>query len=813
MTAGPVRPVVRARPGIFEVTDQRVFGPGGECLARGFARRVLAFGEVRSLALDPARATATLHYRSASDDPNSFLIRLAGAVAAPAVGLDETALPHWTDGEPVILYRHSNVISIFVTLNIADGRLTARHPTMERNRALARRIETVLRFVPGVIEAAATGDLRVRFDPLAVTALRLIRLAEAELVGRPSTIAAAAPSPVNFGLENVMVGVAAVGEFVLPLVAPIASGLLVLASLGTVGTAASQLREHRIGLPLLYTCAVGARLASGQFLAASLISWFFRYWEYRYRRDVEAETQSVIDETATLPGQARLLTPDGQERLVARAEVSAGQRVRAVAGEHVAVDGRVLTGAALVDESILGEGSGPVRRVAGNQVFAGSMLLAGALDIETLRTGSDTRAARVAQTLIETTVPRPHAEALNRDARNFADQAVAPTLLTAGAGLMIGDVTIAGTILSPDYATGIGLAMPLERLRDVRSAIRNCAVIRSGSALERFATTSWIVVDEHEALHQAGCEVAEVRTKRLDEARLLPAMAAAGTWLGDERGSALVRACRDRGLVVRRAALREIDGHGVAIGLADHLVRLRGRPVIAGAPPPPLTLEVDGVEVAGVRFVRNRGPEAADTVRSLQRGGLRVFLASQRAAGSLAKALDVDDYGEGMSDAGKARVLRDLRRQGHAAAFVGDGWAPESVVREAHLSIGLGGADAGTEVGSGREPMDIELMAPSIAPLPALRALAGDSGRRRERARYAVMVLNLLCVAGAFAFGFTPMAAVLLSNFGTSLAYNGAKRALRKSAVTPHHEARYAAGGRASRIAGSGRDEDCFLQQ
>jgi cation transport ATPase len=787
LTAGAVRPFVRARPGIFEVTDQRVFGPGGEPLARGFARRVLAFSEVRSLALDPARAKATLRYRSADEDPGSFLIRLAGAVAAPVAGMNEAALPHWPCGEPVILYRHSNIISMFATLNFVNGRLTARHPAMGRNQALARRIEAALRVVPGVIEAAVSGDLRVRFDPLAVMALRLIRLAEAELLGQPSSIAAA---PVSFGLENVMVGVAAVGEFVLPLVAPIASGLLVLASLGTIGTAASQLRERRIGLALLYTCAVGARLSSGQFLAASLISWFFRYWEYRYRQDVEIETQDAVDETATLPGQARLLTSDGQVRLVARAEVLAGQRVRAVACEHVAVDGLVLTGAALVDESFPGGGSEPVRRVAGDPVFAGSRLLAGALDIETLRTGSDTRAARIAQTLIGAAVPAPHSQALNRDAEDFAGQAIAPTFLTAGAGLVVGDVTIAGTILSPDYATGIGLAMPLERLRDVRSAIRNCAVIRSASALERLATTSWIVLDEHEALHQAGCEVAEVRTKGLDESRLLPAMAAAGMWLGDQRGPALVRACPGRGLVVRRAPLREIDGDGVAICLGDHLVRLRGRPVIAGAAPPPLIVEVDGVEVAGVRFVRNRSPEAADTVRWLQQSGLRVFLASQRAAASLARGLDVDDYGEGMSEDDKARVLRDLRRQGHAAAFVGDGSAPASVVREAHLSISLGGADAGAEAGSAREPMDIELMAPSIAPLPVLRALAADSGRRRERARYAVMVPNLLCVAGAFAFGFTPMAAVLLSNFGTSVAYNGAKRALREAAVIRHPRCR-----------------------
>ena len=282
-------PSVRARPGTIEVTDDRVFGPGGEALARRFARRVLSFVEVQSLALDPAKATATLKYRLADCDPGIFLTRLASAVAESAAGVNETALPHWIDGEPVTLHRFSSVISIFEELNIANGYLTAGHPAMERNPAIARRVENALRAVPGVIEATATGELRVRFDSHAVAVLQLTRIAEVEILGRETIHPVPSPEPVNFGLENVMVGVAAVGEFVLPLAAPVASGLLVLASLGTFGAAASQLRERKIGLPLLYTCAVGARLSSGQFLAASLISWFFRYWEYRYRQDVEVK--------------------------------------------------------------------------------------------------------------------------------------------------------------------------------------------------------------------------------------------------------------------------------------------------------------------------------------------------------------------------------------------------------------------------------------------------------------------------------------------------------------------------------------------
>jgi hypothetical protein len=61
-----------------------------------------------------------------------------------------------------------------------------------------------------VIQATATDELRVRFDPHAVAAQQLIRIAEVEILGQPSEVATSG----QFGLENVMVGVAAVGEFV-----------------------------------------------------------------------------------------------------------------------------------------------------------------------------------------------------------------------------------------------------------------------------------------------------------------------------------------------------------------------------------------------------------------------------------------------------------------------------------------------------------------------------------------------------------------------------------------------------------------------
>ena len=92
MTAA-ARPTVAPGPNTFEISDARVFGAGGETLARRFAGRVLAFYEVGSLALDPARATATVNYRLTSGDPGSLLTRLASAVAGPAAEVNEGERP------------------------------------------------------------------------------------------------------------------------------------------------------------------------------------------------------------------------------------------------------------------------------------------------------------------------------------------------------------------------------------------------------------------------------------------------------------------------------------------------------------------------------------------------------------------------------------------------------------------------------------------------------------------------------------------------------------------------------------------------
>jgi Cu2+-exporting ATPase len=122
----------------------------------------------------------------------------------------------------------------------------------------------------------------------------------------------------------------------------------------------------------------------------------------------------------------------------------------------------------------------------------------------------------------------------------------------------------------------------------------------------------------------------------------------------------------------------------------------------------------------------------------------------------------------------KVELLHSLRQNGVAAVFVGDCGAGAAASREAHLAIALAGDGA-----LGSEPSDIVLLEPSIASLPALFELARDHTRRVALARHMVMAPNLLCVVGAFSFGWTGLAVVFISNFGTSMAYGRAVRSLR----------------------------------
>jgi Cu2+-exporting ATPase len=263
---------------------------------------------------------------------------------------------------------------------------------------------------------------------------------------------------------------------------------------------------------------------------------------------------------------------------------------------------------------------------------------------------------------------------------------------------------------------------------------------------------------------------------------------AAARHLADDRASALSDACRDRSLTqLRLEPVADTGGPAGAFGLTVRHGRRRVRIVDLppnGDPAPPLAVEIDGVTAGVFRFRRARRPEAAGAVARLKAvSGARVVLLSdhpERDAGALAKALGVDAVAAGLNEADKARYLADGRQRGARVAWVGDGRAHPSLVRASHVSFSVSGvADADADV----DPSSVLLLTPRLTPLAELWAIAREHDGRLNEARRLTLLPNLLCVAGAFTFGFTSLTSVVISNLGTLGVYTRSARSLR--AVRP----------------------------
>jgi Cu2+-exporting ATPase len=618
----------------------------------------------------------------------------------------------------------------------------------------------------------------ISYDPSVLRLPRLVRLAE-EALDESGGWGRLLPEPIptRLGLANANLGIAALADFVIPALMPVSAILLIGPNLGKFRAAFLQVRNRKLGLPALYTVIVAATLASGRFLAMGLISWFVQFWHGRLGRALATERLRLLDECLPLPRLARLVTHDGGEVLVPVDRLRTGDRVVVGPDEAVPADGRVIEGEGIIDERSVRGLEGASRKGRGDAVLAGSMVVAGSLRIEVAQPADRARALAIGRALVAATSPAAGPEPPRLRAEAFADRIVAPTLATAGVGLLVGDLAAALAILDIDYATGPGVAGSLETLRAAARCARQGIVVRAGDAFERLAEVDLIVLDDSPALRRSELVVVGIQT-RLPQADLLRYAASAFRHVADVRATALAAACRDR-----RVHLLDLKpvGFDPGVTVVHHKWSIRVResgPAPGGAGP--LIVEIDGQAVGLIEFGRSSRPAArAALERFRDLSPVPIVLVSDRSeadVAALASALGVDIHHSSLAPDETARLLRACRERGLRTAFVGDCRLQARSAAEAFVALSLGG-DTDTELDA--DPAAVLLLQPRLELFADLWAIArAHAGRVRSTQRF-ILLPNLLCVAGVFVLGITALTAVVVSNLGTLGLYTRAVGALR----------------------------------
>ena len=650
----------------------------------------------------------------------------------------------------------------------------------------ALKLEGALQHGEGVIDAAVSfgaATLKVTFDPRSVTFDELLervhRLGYDSLErgrGGASGQRPPAPPPVwrqPRALTTMLSGVAVVAAFAAQVLAPAAAPILFAVAMALGGWSVARaafysLRARSVDINVLMTLAAIGAAAIGQWSEAALVMFLFALGNLLQALTMERTRRAVKALVALEPTEATLLR-DGAELTIPVEAVAPDDVLLVRPGERVPVDGLVISGVATLDQSAITGELLAVGAHEGVDVFAGSIVQGGSLQIRAVTTAADNTIARIIHLVEEAQSERaPLQSSVDRFAAKYTPVVIVGAALVALVPpLFFGQPFVtwfyrALALLIISCPCALVISTPVSILAALGAASRRGILIKGGVYLEeahrlramafdktgtltlgRPAVTDVIALDAGSDDDEARDRVLSVAAavERLSEHPLAGAIVAvaeeagltvAASSCGDDcscagadGGDDVATAGPTRFRALTGAGVRaDIDGvtylvgkpglftngdNGIDGSLAEQIERLEAQGktvVVVGVPGRPLGL------IAVADTLRPAAREALAAVRT--HGIERLVLltgdndATARAVGAQA---GVDEVRSGLLPEQKVAAVRELHERYGSVAMIGDGVNDSPALAAADLGFAMGAA--GTD--AALDTADIALMGDDLS--------------------------------------------------------------------------------------------------
>ncbi|WP_440222067.1 heavy metal translocating P-type ATPase [Dokdonella sp. MW10] len=495
-----------------------------------------------------------------------------------------------------------------------------------------------------------------------------------------------------------------------------------------------------LAIAAIYVASLVETLRGGHEIYFDSVSMFVlfllagRFVEMRARH----RAGDVVDAFARLqPALAELVAGDATE-IVGVHELVPGDVVRVAVGTAVPADGELAGMACRIDESLVSGESTPRRRVAGEAVVAGSIVVEGPAEVVVRRTGADTVLAGIVRLVTRAASERPRlARLADARAARFVARVFALTALTALAWSWIDPsrafaASLAVLVVSCPCA--FALAVPAALTRAVAVLARRGVLVVDADALEALARVDHIVFDKTGTLTEPAIDVAAIEVLRGTRAEAIAKAAALEEGSAHPLAAALRRAADvDAGLRTVEAR-DEVAAAGVE-AIVDGVRHRLGRAgfalgiVEAGHADAMRDDEGDALVLADVHGVIARFPvvervrgRAEAMLEALRADGVGIALVSGDAAtrvAVVANRLGIADWRAAAHPGDKLDHLRALRARGHVVAMVGDGANDAPVLAGADVAIAIGEGASLAHASSG-----ILLATPRLEAIAEARAVA-----------------------------------------------------------------------------------------
>jgi Cd2+/Zn2+-exporting ATPase len=561
---------------------------------------------------------------------------------------------------------------------------------------------------------------------------------------------------------------------------------LIIASILGVAPIAIQafgaLKVKVISIDVLVTIAVIGAFLIQNYEESAIVTFLFLFGSWLEARTLNSTRSAIKELTEMAPEVAFKQMENGEFEEVDVWDVDEGDILQVRTGGKVPVDGTVVMGEGHINEaSITGEAD-PVRKKTDSEVFAGTILENGTLQIRADRVGEDTTFGKIIELVEE-------AQDSKSEAERFIDQfsqwyTPAVLVLAFIVWIFSQNVELAITILVLGCPGALVIGVPVSNVAGIGNGAKNGVLLKGSEVIQDFSKVDTILFDKTGTLTVGNPEVAEFKTYG-DADQALSYLASVENESDHPLAKAVLSQLGDiemypvdeTNVVKGGGIVAEVDGHRVAIGnvalMEKENIQLtkearedfeayekRGNSLVITA--------VDG-ELKALMGIRDQiRPGIKQDLQAMKALGVKNLIVlsgdNQGTVDLVAEELGLTEARGNLLPEDKADYLKELQAQGQIVAFVGDGVNDSPSLALADIGIAMG---SGTDVAI--ETSDVVLMNSNMSRLPHALGLTKATGNNMKQNIVIAVGTVLVLLAAVFFSDWMNMSIGMLVHEGSIL--------------------------------------------
>lgn len=501
------------------------------------------------------------------------------------------------------------------------------------------------------------------------------------------------------------------------------------------------------------------------------------------------------------PKTARKIKSDGSEEDVPVEHILVGDLLRVRPGEKVPVDGVVVEGRSVVDESMITGEPIPVEKEISDKVTGATVNGTGAFVMKATKVGSDTLLSQIVKMVSQAQRSRaPIQKLADKVSGYFVPAVVLIALVTAVVWYFFGPepklthaIINAVAVLIIACPCALGLATPMSIMVGTGKGANLGVLIKNAEALEGLEKITTLVVDKTGTLTLGKPRLALVSTLNgFNESDTLSAVASLEKSSEHPLAEAIVNGALERKLKIENVTeFESFTGMGVKGKVLGRVVLVGNKKLLEkfGVESAELSqiakelqskghgamlTAIDGKPAAVIAVKDPIKESAKPAIEYFHSKGIKVVMLTgdnRHTADVVAKEMGIDRVEAEVLPAQKNEIIKRLKSEGQIVAMAGDGINDAPALAQADVGIAMG---TGTDVAI--ESAGVTLVKGDLIGIVRAHRLSQETMKNIRQ--------NLIFAFGYNALGVPIAAGLLYPTFGLLLSPMIASLAMSLSSVS-----------------------------